>query len=230
MKTKFKKMKGLNLILVAIIASVFLFSCEKSENDKVKNVELTIHPETKFSRSELSDIWTDALVISDSEDKEQRALYATITEGLDYNDYERGYEYIYKVKKVWMQNPPQDVSSIKYIFLELLSKKKVITENSEKDVQLYVLPQKVEYNPWVSKEELGYGILSNYDALHVKDMNTNNWMALKDIVGFEFEAGFEYVINVREVTQAEPYSKSYSLLDVVSKEVSDKEWPGVVYN
>ena len=230
MKTKFKKMKGLNLILVVIIASVFLFSCEKSENDKVKNVELTIHHETKFSRSELSDIWTDALVISDSEDKEQRALYATITEGLDYNDYERGYEYIYKVKKVWMQNPPQDVSSIKYIFLELLSKKKVITENSEKDVQLYVLPQKVEYNPWVSKEELGYGILSNYDALHVKDMNTNNWMALKDIVGFEFEAGFEYVINVREVTQAEPYSKSYSLLDVVSKEVSDKEWPGVVYN
>ena len=72
-------------------------NCEKSDKVNVNTVELTIHPETRSSRSELSDIWSDALVISDSEDREQRALYATITEGLDYNDYERGYEYLYKV-------------------------------------------------------------------------------------------------------------------------------------
>ena len=144
-------MKRLNLILVSIIVSVLLFSCDKEEKDRVKIVELTIYPETRFSRDALSYIWSDALVISDSENKEQRALFATITEGLDYNDYERGYEYVYNVKKVWMQDPPQDVSSIKYIFLDLLSKKRVITENSERDIQLYVLPQRAEYRPRVFK-------------------------------------------------------------------------------
>ena len=222
-------MKKLNLILVAIIVSMFFFSCEKSEKDKVKNVELTIHPETKFSRSELSDTWSDALVISDNEDKEQRALSATITEGLDYNDYERGYEYKYKVKKVWMQNPPQDVSSIKYIFLELLSKKKVITENSEKDIQLYVLPQRAEYTPRFLKDGVEDEPQRN-DAMLAENMSNKEWMALIDIEGFDFEAGYEYVINVKEITIAEPYSKSYSLVNVVSKEVSEKEWPGVGYN
>ena len=224
-----KKMKKLNLILVAIIVSMFLFICEKYEKDKVKNVDLTIHPETKFSRSELSDTWSDALVISDSEDKEQRALYATITEGLDYNDYERGYEYIYKLKKVWMQNPPQDVSSIKYIFLELLSKKKVITENSEKDIQLYILPQRAEYTPRFLKDGVEDEPQRN-DAMLVENMSNKEWLALIDIEGFDFEAGYEYVMNVKEMTIAEPYSKSYSLGNVVSKEVSEKEWPGVVYN
>ena len=157
-------MKKLNLILVAIIVSVFLFSCEKSDKDKVKTVELTIHPETRSSRSELSDIWSDALVISDSEDREQRALYATITEGLDYNDYERGYEYIYKVKKVWMHNPPQDVSSVKYVFEALLSKKKVITENSENEIQLYVLPQRAEYRPRIFKGGVRGREIQRYDA------------------------------------------------------------------
>ena len=223
-------MRKLNLILLSIIVSVFLFGCDKEDKDRVKTVELTIHPETKFSRDDLSYIWSDALVISDSDNKEKRTLCATITEGLDYNsDYERGYEYVYKVKKVWMQDPPQDVSSIKYIFLDLLSKKKVVTENSERDIQLYVLPQKAEYRARVFKDDVVGGEIQRYDAMLAKDVSSDEWMALIDIKGFDFEAGYEYVVNVREVIIAEPYSKSYSLLDVVSKEASEKEWPGVVY-
>lgn len=223
-------MKKLNLILVSIFVSLFLFGCEKTEKDKVKTVELTIHPETKISRSELSNTWSDALVISDSHNQEQRALYATITEGLDYNnDFERGYEYKYKVEKVWMQDPPQDVSSIKYRFLKLLSKKKVITENSEKNIQLYVLPQKVEYTPRFYKDDIA-GVPQRKSAMLAKNMSNEEWIALFGIEGFDFEAGYEYVVNVKELTIAEPYSKSYSLVDVVSKEASEKEWPGVVYN
>ena len=189
-------MRKLNLILLSIIASMFLFGCDKEEKDREKTVELTIHPETKFSRSDLSDVWTDALVISDSEDKEQRALFATITEGLDYNsDYEKGYEYLYKVKKVWMHNPPQDVSSIKYIFLDLLSKKRVITENSERDIQLYILPQRAEYRPRVFKADVVGGEIQRYDAMLAKDASSDEWMALIDIEGFDFEAGYEYVVN-----------------------------------
>lgn len=223
-------MKKLNLILVSIFVSLFLFGCEKTEKDKVKTVELTIHPETKISRSELSNTWSDALVISDSHNQEQRALYATITEGLDYNnDFERGYEYKYKVEKVWMQDPPQDVSSIKYRFLKFLSKKKVITENSEKNIQLYVLPQKVEYTPRFYKDDIA-GVPQRKSAMLAKNMSNEEWIALFGIEGFDFEAGYEYVVNVKELTIAEPYSKSYSLVDVVSKEASEKEWPGVVYN
>ena len=223
-------MKKLNLILISIFVSLFLFGCEKTEKDKVKTVELTIHPETKISRSELSNTWSDALVISDSHNQEQRALYATITEGLDYNnDFERGYEYKYKVEKVWMQDPPQDVSSIKYRFLKLLSKKKVITENSEKNIQLYVLPQKIEYTPRFYKDDIA-GVPQRKSAMLAKNMSNEEWIALFGIEGFDFEAGYEYVVNVKELTIAEPYSKSYSLVDVVSKEASEKEWPGVVYN
>ena len=223
-------MKKLNLILVSIFVSLFLFSCEKTEKDKVKTVELTIHPETKINRSELSNTWSDALVISESDNQEQRALYATITEGLDYNnDYERGYEYKYKVEKVWMQDPPLDVSSVKYRFLKLLSKKKVITENSEKNIQLYVLPQKVEYVPRFYKDDIT-GVAQRNSAMLAKNMSSEEWIALFEIEGFDFDAGYVYVVNVKELTIAEPYSKSYSLVDVVSKDASEKEWPGVVYN
>ncbi len=205
-----------------------LFSCEKEAKDSFKVVELTIYPETSYKGSVLSDIWGDALVISDNEDAEKRLL-DNITEGFDYNDYERGYQYIYKVKKVWMHNPPQDVSSIKYIFMEQLSKKKEVTENSEKDIQLYVLPQKVEYSPWIVKKAIADGTSQRYDALHARNEKTGEWMALLEIEGFDFENGYEYVINVRETTQADPYEKRYTLLDVVSKEESEKEWPGVVW-
>ena len=221
-------MRKLNLIPVVIVLSMFLLSCTKEEKDREKIVEMTVYPETRYSGNVLSDIWSDVLIISDSDDTEKRELSGNITEGLDYDDYEKGYEYKYKVKKVWMHNPPQDVSSIKYIFLELLSKKRVITENSEKDMRLYVLPQRVEYRPRISTEYVD-GMLQSYNALHVKDESTGYWMALIDIKGFDFEAGNEYVINVKEVTQADPYSQRYTLLDVVSKEKSNKRWPGVVY-
>lgn len=221
-------MRKLNLIAATIFLSILLFSCEKEAKDSFKVVELTIYPETSYKGSVLSEIWGDALVISDNEDAEKRLL-DNITEGFDYNDYERGYQYIYKVKKVWMHNPPQDVSSIKYIFMEQLSKKKEVTENSEKDIQLYVLPQKVEYSPWIVKKAIADGTSQRYDALHARNEKTGEWMALLEIEGFDFENGYEYVINVRETTQADPYEKRYTLLDVVSKEESEKEWPGVVW-
>ncbi len=113
--------------------------------------------------------------------------------------------------------------------MEQLSKKKEVTENSEKDIQLYVLPQKVEYSPWIVKKAIADGTSQRYDALHARNEKTGEWMALLEIEGFDFENGYEYVINVRETTQADPYEKRYTLLDVVSKEESEKEWPGVVW-
>jgi hypothetical protein len=42
-------------------------------------------------------------------------------------------------------------------------------------------------------------------------------MALKNIEGFDFEEGYEYILNVKKMTQAEPYSIRYILLNIKSK-------------
>jgi hypothetical protein len=208
----------LSISLAFVVSGLFLTGCLKDEEgDKEKIVEMTIYPETGYSGSLMSDVWTQPLIFSDSDDNQKRMLVDIITEGFDL-DYERGYKFILKVKKVWMHEPPQDASSVKYVFIELLSKEKVIIENSEENIELFVSSQTVRFTPKFPGEyeesELSPKI---YNALHVKKTGTNEWMALTEIEGFDFEEGFEYVLNVRKMTQAEPYSVKYILLNIVSK-------------
>lgn len=209
-------MRKLNLFVTIITLSVFFLSCTKEGGDREKIVEMKIYPETGYGASILSDVWTEPLLFSDSENTQKQMLVDIITEGFDF-DYERGYEYTFKVKKIWMHNPPQDVSSIKYVFIELLSKKKVITENSEKDIELFVSSKTVKFTPNYPREFEDGEVPKIYDALHVKETNTYAWITLVDIEGFNFEEGFEYLLNVKKVTQAEPYSVKYVLLDILSK-------------
>lgn len=193
-----------------------MFSCIKDEADKEKIVEMTIYPETGYSASIMSDIWTEPLIFSDSDDPQRHQSTDIITEGFEFN-YERGNEYKFQVKKIWMQNPPQDVSSIKYVFIKLISKTKVITTDSEKNIQLLVSPATVKFTPKFPNELETDGKAKIYDALRINEVNTTNWMAIKEIEGFEFEPGFEYSINVKKITKAEPYSVKYVLVNVVSK-------------
>jgi hypothetical protein len=140
-----------------------------------------------------------------------------IIEGFDF-DYQRGYEYKFKVKKIWMQNPPQDVSSVKYVFIKLLSKTKVVTANSEENIQLLVSPETVKFTLKFPDELETDGRPKIYDALRVNEANTNNWMALTAIEGFDFEAGYKYSLNVKKVVKADPYAVKYVLLNILSKE------------
>ncbi|WP_026063315.1 DUF4377 domain-containing protein [Pedobacter arcticus] len=210
-------MKKLSLFLSIAVISVLLLSCTKNQGDKEKIVEMTIYPETGHGASIMSDIWTEPLVFSDSDDPQKSNLSSIIIENFDF-DYERGYEYKYKVKKIWLKNPPQDVSSIKYIFIKQLSKTKVIITDSEKNIQLLVSPETVKFTPKFPKELESDGSLKIYNALRVNEVNTNNWMALKTIEGFDFEAGFTYTLNVKKTTTAEPYAVKYVLVSVLSKE------------
>lgn len=212
-------MKKLNLLVGVIILSAFLFSCTQEDGDREKIVEMTIYPETGYSASIMSDVLTEPLLFSDSDDNEKQMLVDIITEGFDF-DYEKGYEYIYKAKKIWMHEPPQDVSSVKYVFIELLSKKKTITENSERNMELFVSSETVKFTPKypIEYEEVeGNQTVKIYDALYVKENETDNWMALTKIEGFDYEEGYEYLLNVKKVIQAEPYSVKYILLDILSK-------------
>ncbi len=209
-------MRKLKLFASAVILSVLLFSCLKEEGDREEIIEMTIYPETGYGGSLMSDVWTQPLLFSDSDDNRKQILTDIITENFDFN-YERGYKYIFKVKKIRMQDPPQDVSSIKYVFIELLSKEKVILTDGEKDIELFVSSETVRFTPRYPSEFEDDETPKIYDAMLVKETGTDNWMALPVIEGFDFEKGYEYIIDVKKITQAEPYSVKYVLLDILSK-------------
>ncbi|WP_010420890.1 DUF4377 domain-containing protein [Anaerophaga thermohalophila] len=217
-------MRKLNLFIAFIVFCFFFSSCLKDEeNDKEKIVEITIYPETGFGASVMSDIWTQPLIFSDNDDNQKRMLVDIIFEDLDL-DYERGYKYTLKAKKVWMHEPPQDVSSIKYVYLEQLSKEKIITEDSEENFELFVSSKTVKFTPKFPSEYEGTESSPKiYNALHTKKTGTDNWLAIVEIEGFDFEEGYEYLLNVKKITQAEPYLIRYILLDIKSKTLKNTE-------
>ena len=211
-------MRKLHLFFAFIVLGLFFTSCTKvEEDDKEKIVEMTIYPETGYGASFMSDIWTQPLIFSESDDNRKRMLVDIITEGFNI-DYERGYKFTLKVKKVWMHEPPQDVSSIKYIFIELLSKQIVITKDSEENIELFVSSKTVRFTPkFPSEYEGNESAPKIYNALYIKKTDTDNWMTLTGIEGFDFEEGFDYVLDVKKVTQANPYLVKYILLNIKSK-------------
>jgi len=210
-------MKKLHFLATFLLIGLSFAGCHKDETgDKEKIVVMTIYPDTGYGANIMSDIITQPLVFSDSEDTQKRLLIDILTEGFDF-EYKRGYTYTLKVKKIWMQEPPQDVASVKYVLLDILSIQKIITNDTESDIELFVSSATVKFTPQYPSEYLENQSLKIYDALHVKETGTNNWMALTNIEGFTFEAGYEYVLTVKKITQAEPYSVKYVLTSIVSK-------------
>ena len=49
--------------------------------------------------------------------------------GITGFDYEEGYEYVIRIKKDKIDNPPADASSIKYTLKKVISKEKKVSEN-----------------------------------------------------------------------------------------------------
>ena len=199
------------------------FSCsnenENEDEDNVKMVEMTIYPETGYTSPILSFVWTDCLYYMDSDDKQIRPLISTFTEGFDF-EYERGYEYTFMAKKEWMSNPPEDVYPIKYIFVGPLEKKKVIVENDEENIELFVGSETIKYLP-IYPKEFEDGIPVVYDGLYCIDTKTNIEMILKEIEGFEFESGYEYILNVKKITYTNPFSLRFVLIDIKNKQKTD---------
>jgi hypothetical protein len=216
-------MRKLNLFFGFILFSVLIISCTKKEEDREKEVVFTIYEETGYSGALLSKYLTEPFLFSDSDDEEIHTLTDKLVEGLLDFDYERGYRYTFKAKKIWMSEPPQDASNIKYVISELLSKEKVITTDKEKEITLFVASETVKFIPRYRKEYETEGELSPniYDALYVKEIGMNNWMAIIEIEGFSFDEGYEYSLSVKKITRAEPYSEKYVLLDILSKKVTD---------
>ncbi len=202
-----------------ILLVIQLNSCAKDDNENEKDVIVTIYEETGFGASVMSTVLTEPLMFSDTDNNEVRILMDIITEGLNlYNDYERGYRYKYRARKIWMDPPPMDVSNIKYDILDLVSKEKIITQERVVDLTLDVSSSTIKFSPRFPYVYEDDGSLKVYDALYVNIEGTNEWRGIIEIEGFEFEEGYEYKLKVQETIKVDPYSRSYSLVEVISKE------------
>jgi len=215
-------MKKLKLWYGFLFICVLMVGCMKDEGckeDREKEVVFTIYEDTGYGGALLRTYLTEPLLFSDSENKEIHTLTDILVEGLFDFDYERGYRYTFEAKKIWMSEPPQDASSIKYVLGELLSKEKVITADAQKTMTLFVASETVKFIPRYRKEYEVEEATSPaiYDALYAKELGLNSWMAIIDIEGFNYEEGYEYELSVRKVTQVEPFSVLYVLLDILVK-------------
>jgi len=212
-------MKNLKVFAAFLALTTMFYGCSKEEVDKEKDVIVTIYEHTGYGASVMSRVLTEPLLFSDNDDNEIRTLTDIITEGINFREnYERGYRFTYKAKKVWMNNPPEDVSSIKYVFTEIVSKEKIILEDSEEDMILFVSSETVKFSPRYPSEYDEDGYPKVYDALFAKKEGTTKWMCIIEIGNFEYEEGYEYSIKVKEIIEAEPYSKRYALVEILSKE------------
>jgi len=205
-------MRKLNLLL-CFMGIILISSCSNDDDnggDEQKTVEMTIYPETGYGGFVLSeDVYGEFLLFSESDNQEKRVL--TNGGGIyDSLNYEKGYEYKIEARKTFLKNPPQDGSSITFEFIKTLSKEKVITENSEQQIEIEVGPDKV-----------GFLLLSQsgiQQALLVKENREDSMKPLLGIEGFDHEEGFKYELSVKKVIQAEPYSLKYILVNIISKE------------
>ncbi|MBJ7880461.1 DUF4377 domain-containing protein [Gelidibacter salicanalis] len=203
-------MRKLNLLL-CFLTITFLSSCSKNDDgDVVKTVEMTVYPETGYGGYVFSqDVYGEFLLFSENDNQEKRIL----TNGGDFSDnfnYEKGYEYKIEARKIFLKNPPQDGSSIIFEFVKIISKTKVVTQDSEQQIEMEVGPTKVGF--------ISRSLNEIQEALFVKENGDTHMKPLLEIEGFNHEEGYEYQLNVKKIIEAEPYSVKYILVDIVSQE------------
>jgi len=78
---------------------------------------MTIYPEIGYGASIMSDIFTEQMIFSESDDTEKRQLSDIFIEGFDF---EEGYSYLLQVKKLVTAEPYSE----KYVLLKTIEKEK----------------------------------------------------------------------------------------------------------
>lgn len=202
------RIRSLGFVLSFVIT--ILSSCSNEEKEDVqRTIEMTIYSDTGFSGYILSEnLYGEFLLFSEGDSNNQNVLTSGGASFSDF-DYQKGYEYKVKARKTILANPPQDGSSIVYDYLETISKKKVVIENSEQQIEIEVAPQKVEY---IAMSETG-----RKEAFFIKENGVINSKPLLTIENFDYEEGNSYKLKVKKIIQAEPYLVKYVLIEVLSK-------------
>ncbi|MCJ7932343.1 MAG: DUF4377 domain-containing protein [Chryseobacterium sp.] len=133
-------------------------------------------------------------------------LYSNI-EGFTY---EPGYEYVLKVKTEKIANPPADGSSIKYTLVKQVSKtKKEGADAGQKT--LIIGSQTVDCSAGAGRMK----------CLQVKENASDSWTHFySNIEGFDYEPGYEYVVQVKTEKIANPPADASSIKYTLIKQVS----------
>ena len=143
--------------ILICIASVLFTSCEK-DNDNEEIVTLKVN---HYQKTAIGSERTLALLIQKGEhigSNEWTYLY----EGIEYFDYEFGFEYELNVIKREISNPPMDGASISYELLEIISK----TPTEDETPFQLILKSSTMYNPpsfVFGDVQSGYTILDEID-------------------------------------------------------------------
>jgi len=115
-------MKGIGILLILSL-SIFL-SCSNDDDD-VKTIQMKVASNTIIVNDVISNLEVERLLLWD----EINNRWQIITETISGFSYEKGYEYILKVKSTKIKNPPMDISNIRYTLIEVISKVKKDSEN-----------------------------------------------------------------------------------------------------
>ncbi|MDR5590036.1 DUF4377 domain-containing protein [Christiangramia sp. SM2212] len=142
------------MLIVGILTSFFSVSCSIKGNPpgKPEMVDLRIN---HFRQTAMGEGPYLVYLIQESEDIGGEN-WGYLYDGIEGFEYELGYVYDLKVKKITLENPPADGSSIKYILVNVRHKEKAPV-NAEFDIQL----KAYNYN-FVTMEDDDIWLLNTY--------------------------------------------------------------------
>lgn len=100
-----------------------------------------------------------------------------------------------------MQSLPQGISSVKYIFMSFLIKKKVITKDSERNIELFVSSQTVKFTPKYPGEIIAGGETPKIykNKVYTEFDNTKRFI-IKEKLRLDEQLFFYFLINVYNMT------------------------------
>lgn len=205
-------MKRIALLLCLMIVSLVSISCSLDDNSesgkKREPVEINILPETDYAKSErIENLYIEGVLFTQGKEDSISLLIAD-NDFYKKLEYERGYEYKVGTFKTTFNSG--GYLSYHYEFVALLSKKEAVVTPSEEDLLLTVSPKLVNVSNILSEKV--------QPSMLVKIKGIPGDMPIMHIEGFEYEEGFTYELHVVKSIKGNPYSVTYSLVDVLSKE------------
>ena len=205
--------------LTAILLTILLFACNKVERETI--VLMTVDAETFWS-SRISPVRGVLREYIRVKEVVSGDIY-----NMDFSEiagfkYEKGFEYLIKVKKTKIENPPMDASSIAFSLIEVISKTKV---GDSGNVVLLTVSADLEWGHH-------YAELSRPSPLFflIKEVGVDEWerypFLISNFISADYELGFEYLIKVKKFPVEPPYqydelnfslNHSYCFIEVISK-------------
>lgn len=217
-----------------IMVGILLAACASAEDFEPADQEPQVSPIEKaiYVGPILLDCQGEGLqkcmfVKENSEDE-----YTLFYDQIEGFDYEEGYEYKIVIKEEQVENPPAGGSSLKWTLVRIESKEPVPIAEEAVEKTIYVGPELVDC---VS--------VAPQKCMLIKENQDADYTLFYDqIVGFDYEEGYEYKLVIKEEQvvnpQADASSIKWTLVSVESKEpvaesgavqLEDTDWVLVSY-